>query len=348
MKQANKMLSDKALSDFSSQLSMILNAGLSLTEGLGMISEDAQTSREQQLLQGLKDTLEETGSFSAALESAGVFPSYMVEMVNLGEQTGHLEDVMNSLAEHYDRSDSIRQSIRSAVFYPLLMFCMLVITVVVLLTTVMPIFNQVFLQLGSELSGLSQVLLNLGMGIKNSGLILVALAAAFIAAGLGVGFNAKARAGFVKAFSHLRFMRRLYDTLFRFRFSSGMKLALSSGTDPEYALDMIKALTDDPVSLNRLEACKASLTAGQDFADALSDSEILPGSFGRMAAIGQRTGTMEQVMGQIARACQEDFDQKISRMLSRIEPTLIIILSVIIGTILLSVMFPLLGLLAGM
>ena len=348
MKKANSMLSDRELSDFCDQLAMILESGISLSEGLDMILEDAQSEEEKKIMEDLKNGLEQSGIFCDALQEAGVFPSYMVEMVRIGEETGHLDDVMQSLTEHYDRSDSIHQSIRSAIFYPAMMFCMMILIVVILLTNVMPIFNQVFLQMGTELTGVSRVLLNVGSVIKNYAVVLVCIAAVLAAAAAVVARWSKARAWFIRVISGIPSVRRMYDTLFQFRFTSGMTLALSSGMDMENALDMIKKLTDDPVSVQRLDRCKELMDAGKDLPQALNETKILTGVYSRMTAIGQKTGTMEHVMSQIALGSQEEFDQKTSRMLALIEPTLVIVLSVIVGIILMSVMFPLLGILSGM
>ena len=349
MKKTNRMLSDREISDFCDQLAMILKSGISLSEGLGMMLEDAQSEDEKRLLEPLKEDLEQTGIFWEALQNAKLFPKYMVQMVKIGEQTGHLDDVMVSLSLHYDLSDSIRQSIRSAVLYPAMMFLLMLIIVTVLLTNVMPIFNQVFLQLGTQLSGVSRVLLNLGQIIKRYMIVLSAIAAVLVVVGVCLYRIPKARTACRNSITRIPFVRRLCDALFLFRFSSGMTLALSSGMAPEDSLDMVEELTgQDPEAVRKMQLCREKLQNGEDFCQALCQAGIFSGIHSRMAAIGQKTGSMEQVMQTISRNSQEDFNQKVSHMLGLIEPTLVVVLSLIVGIILMSVMFPLLGILSGM
>lgn len=347
MGKTRKAFSDRELSDFCSQLSMIMNAGISLTEGLYMMGEDAEDPLETKTLKTLQEELENTGAFCEALGNAEVFPDYMIRMVRLGEQSGHLDDVMVALAEHYDREDALSSSIRSAVSYPLVMLAMMALIVIVLLTRVMPIFNQVFLQLGTELSGLSRGLMNLGVGIRRYAAVLIGVAAGLVIFGFLLHRSRKGRAFFSHLGRRIPWVRKFYDRISLCRFSSGMSLALSSGLNPEYALELTRDLTDDPEFGKRLDHCREQIGTGEDFSRVLQGAGILTGVYARMAAIGEKTGTMSETMGKISRDCQEQLDQKVAGALALIEPTLVVVLSVIVGAILMSVMFPLLSIMSA-
>ena len=145
-----------------SQLALILKSGISLLEGISIMLEDAGTEEERRILQTLLDEVMMHGSLNLAMETVGLFPAYAVQMVKIGEETGTLDEVMQALADHYEREDSISKGIRQAVTYPLLMAGLMVLVIVVLLIKVMPIFNQVFVQLGTEMTGFSRVLMNMG------------------------------------------------------------------------------------------------------------------------------------------------------------------------------------------
>ena len=130
-----------------SQLALILKSGISLLEGISIMLEDAGTEEERRILQTLLDEVMMHGSLNLAMETVGLFPAYAVQMVKIGEETGTLDEVMQALADHYEREDSISKGIRQAVTYPLLMAGLMVLVIVVLLIKVMPIFNQVYVQL---------------------------------------------------------------------------------------------------------------------------------------------------------------------------------------------------------
>ena len=154
------------LSGFCSQMAMILHSGISPLEGITIMLEDSTSDREKDILQQILDTLQETADFSLSLKETSLFPSYLVHMVQIGEETGTLDEVMSALSEHYEREDSIAKSIRNAVTYPMIMIGMMLVVILVLLVKVMPIFNQVFVQLGTEMTGFSGALMHIGNAIS--------------------------------------------------------------------------------------------------------------------------------------------------------------------------------------
>ena len=131
------------------------------------MAEDAPEGEERQILEHILERMQETGSLYDSLTDTGLFPSYMLHMVEIGEETGTLDEVMEALSNHYDREDAIGKSIKSAVTYPLIMASMMVAVIIVLLVKVMPIFNQVFVQLGTEMTGFSRMLMDLGNAINH-------------------------------------------------------------------------------------------------------------------------------------------------------------------------------------
>ena len=178
MKHSKPQLSNETLSALCRQLGMLQRSGIPMGQGLELLAQDAQSPGERELLERLQTLEREKGSFADALEETGLFPEYMRRMVRLGEEAGRLDDVMGSLAEHYDREASLRDDLRGAVIYPLVMLGMLVVILALLLTQVMPVFDQVFAQLGTRLTGVSRMLMELGRGLRGGGVALTVLAAA--------------------------------------------------------------------------------------------------------------------------------------------------------------------------
>lgn len=170
-----KPFSNMELASFCGQIALILKSGISSMEGLTIMLEEASSSEEKEILQGLLTRMQETGMLYDAMEEAGIYPSYMLRMVQIGEETGTLDEVMESLQNHYEREDTIRKSIRSSVTYPLIMTGMMAVVIVVLLVKVMPIFNQVFIQLGTEMTGFSRMLMNMGTAISRYSVVFIVL-----------------------------------------------------------------------------------------------------------------------------------------------------------------------------
>ena len=161
-----KPFSNMEISAFCGQIALVLKSGISSIEGITIMVEDAPEGEERQILEQILKRMQETGSLYDSLSDTGLFPSYMLHMVEIGEETGTLDDVMEALSSHYDREDAIGKSIKSAVTYPLIMAGMMIAVIIVLLVKVMPIFNQVFVQLGTEMTGFSRMLMDLGNAIN--------------------------------------------------------------------------------------------------------------------------------------------------------------------------------------
>lgn len=148
-------------------------------------------------------------------------------------------------------------------------------------------------------------------------------------------------------FSRLPFTRNFSDKKASCRFASGMSLVLKSGLTPEEGMDMAGELTENSLFREKISQCKKLLEEGTPLAQALSHSGVFTGMEARLLMVGDRTGSIDDAMEKIASRCQDELDDAMGNAVSIIEPTLVAILSIVVGLILLSVMMPLMGILAG-
>ena len=353
-----KALSNTELTTFCSQFALILRSGISSLEGLSIMQEDSPKGEGQELLSGMIRTMEETGSLYEALTASEVFPPYLCSMVEIGEQSGRLDDVMASLSEHYRREDEMAKNIKSAVSYPLVMLGMMIVVIFVLIVKVLPVFNEVFQQLGTGLGGISGTILSLGNTVSRYALVFVLVAAVIAGLFLYFAFTAKGRRQirvFARSFLPTR---KLMEKIACSRFASGMYLSLSSGLDTDQSLEMVSRLVDHPVIQEKIAGGTASISGqirniqalileGTSFADAVSQTNMFSGIYARMVSIGYKTGAMDDVMKQISVQYDEEIDSRMSDLVAKLEPTLVAILSIIVGLILLSVMLPLMGIMSN-
>lgn len=342
-----KPFSNLELSSFCGQIALILKSGISSMEGLTIMLEDAASSDERSILEALLANMQETGSLYQALESVNLYPSYMLHMVQIGEETGTLDEVMQSLQNHYEREDSVNKSIRNSITYPMIMTGMMAVVIIVLLVKVMPVFNQVFIQLGTEMTGFSRVLMNLGTVINRYAAVFILIFAAV--AGLFIyGTRTASGRNMLRNMGYkIKFTRTVYEEISACRFASGMALTLSSGLNPERSMELVNSLNDDPIFQKKIDQCQHEVNEGNDLSQALFASGIFTGVYARMASIGCKTGAMDQVMEQIAGLYQDEIDTRMNNILAVLEPTLVILLSLIVGVILLSVMLPLMGIMSS-
>ena len=332
---SQKKLSNLELAEFCGQMHLILHAGISSLEGLNILLEDAQNDAERELLKKMIHEMEFTGYFFEAVSCSSVFPDYALYMIKLGEETGTLDEVMNGLSKHYIREENMAGMLRSSFIYPSIMLGMMTLVILVLLTKVMPIFNQVFQQLGQEMTGFSAGLLNLGNLLSKYSIALIAILILLIV----LGFWGRKK---------IPFYKNIHNQLAACRFADGMAIALKSGMTVEQGLDLVENLLENDDFRKKVIDCKKTIESGKDLATALYSSNIFTGTYARMATIAEKSGTMDEAMFHISEEYEHSANIKINQMISMIEPTLVIVLSVIVGIILFSVMLPLLGIMSGL
>lgn len=338
-----KQLTNTELIFFCRQLALILKSGISLLEGVSILRDDAASKEGQEILTSVYDRLLETGSITDALTEAHVFPAYLIHMVEIGDISGNLEEAFSSLADHYQREEDFSKNIRSALSYPLIMLGMLSVVLLVLILKVMPVFNQVFMELGAEMSGLSLHILNLGNTLRRYSLVFLLLLAALVG-GLFYLFRSPRGKQFLAG---LPFTKSLSEKIACARFASGLSMALRSGLDTEGSFDLVIQLIENPSFQEKVSQARSLIQEGEDFAESLNKAGIFSGMDARMVSMGFRTGSADMVLGQIADRLFEETDDSLQRAAGLVEPTLVAVLSVLVGLILLSVMLPLVGIMSN-
>ncbi|MDD6615559.1 MAG: type II secretion system F family protein [Lachnospiraceae bacterium] len=335
------------LSIFCSQLSMILHSGISVLEGISILYEDAPEGGEKQILETVNTVLMETGELAPALRDSGAFPEYMIHMVEIGERSGTLDEVMDSLGDHYEREDAISRTIHDALIYPLIMIFMLLSVLAVLIVQVMPVFQQVFQQLGMELSGAANALYLLGQKMRQYSCILVLLILLLAADVFLVLRLPNWRTRLISSAEKLPIFRNISILLACSRFSGAMARALKSGLDVDESFRLASNLVEQPDFKAKVLLAAEKIHEGEDFSEALRQTGIYSGLNARMISVGFRTGSTDAALEKISISCQEEADTRIQNMVSALEPAIVAVLSVLTGLILLSVMLPLLSIMSG-
>ena len=343
-----KMLCNQELTIFCEQISMVIKAGISAYEGVCILEREATSARDQKILRGIMKSIEEGVSFPDALDNSNVFPKYMIDMLKIGELSGRTDIVLDEIGEYYRKEETLQESIRYAVRYPAIMTAMMGIVIGVLVIKVMPIFKSVFLDLGTQLSGFSEVVMNMGLAFSNSiGVILGILLIISIIIYLVLKLDSCKR--FRKKFAtHCIGIKTISNKIAVSRFAMGMSLTLASGLDIEDSLNMVSALVDHEIIEKKIASIQTSLSEGMNFSDAVCKEKLFKGTYNRMLGIGERTGAMDNVIKKISENYEKEIENDLAKIVSVIEPTLVAALSILVGAILLAVMLPLMGIMSAM
>ncbi len=342
-----KIYSDRELSAFCMQVSLLLKAAVPVYEGLSVMAEDAASEEEEKMLSRLSEDVELGDPFHVAMDQAGCFPPYVIRMAKLGQQTGTLDQMMESLSVYYEKEYLMMKNIRNAITYPVMMGMMLLVVLFVLFTRVMPIFQQVYAHLGVQMSPVSVAASKLGgifsgVALAVFAVLAILLTAAAVASGVGRSFS-----WMEKLKQRFKRSNRTALAVAGRRFAAVLALTLKSGMELEKGMEQAWELVDNRCVEEKIKACSQKLEMGSGYGQAMKETGLFSGFHIQMIKVGIYSGHLDEVMETISQDYERQADESIEMMIARLEPTMVAILAVAVGMILLSVMLPLAGVLAG-
>lgn len=342
-----KHLSNSETASFCGQLALLLPAGITPLESICLMSEDAASAEGRELLIQIEASLRDGLSFYEALVSTEAFPEYVISMVLLGEEAGRLDSIMTSLAEYYEQQNTISETVKDAVSYPLIMVCLMLLILVVLLTKILPIFNQVFLQLGSGLTSTSGQLMRIGTWLQSVSGIWAGIFAAAVVIFFFLYKNQKGHTWIKRRLQTSGFSKNYYLCISYSRFAGVMSMIITSGIDIFKGLELSQGIIDNELMDEKLAVFKAALLRGDYVPEALKEAEIFQAQHQRMIQISYKTGDSDKIFKKLSIYYKDSALSRLQRLLSTIEPTLVIVFSLTVGIILLSVIMPLIGIMSS-
>jgi len=333
----------KALAVFCRQMSSVWASDISFPEGILMIAEQSASRKLQSGLYNIYDKIINDKPLSEAMTEEGIFPEYIINMVAIGEVSGTLDEVFSQLAQYYEKEDRIKNKVRSAVTYPTLLAILLIWVIGLLVVKVLPMFEEMLISMGGQLPAITHFIIALSQFVTQYGIFILTGIAIIIFILLWIGDTRKGRNWFDKRKLGMPGFGFLYRRIVTSKFAHGMAIMLESGVQMDNAVGKVAKLLDNLYLENQFEKVKRDLEGGIPLAKAIASTGIFPSLMIRLLVVGERTGRLAVMLKKSASFFDEDVDDAIQRISTIIEPTMIVILSVIIGAILLAVMLPLIN-----
>ena len=338
-----KKLPPAALSTLCLELSLLLHAGVGLGDALTLLSEESG-EEYRALLSGMSERVDEGAALASAMRETGRFPVYVCGLIDVGEKTGRTEEALSALSRYYEERMRLNRRIRSALLYPAIMLLLMLIVIGVLLVKVLPIFDDVYASLGGQLTGVAAGLLILGRWLDGAmpvlWLLLAVIAALLVAFTVVPSFQARVAALWRRKWVS----RKLSDA----QLAQALAMGMSSGLPLEEAVDLASGLMAEiPQAQARCKDCRTRLDQGDKVSQAMRDSRLLPPASCHLLELAQRSGSGDTAMERIAASLQEEGEAALEDRVSRVEPALVLVCSVLVGLILLSVMLPLMHIMSA-
>lgn len=326
---------------FCYRFAVAFKAGIPVADAVHLVAQDDEYFGDH--LARISHDIQAGIGFHQALSNQGIFPPYLVGMVKVGERTGTLDKVMESLAAHYEHEDYLRHELRDALTYPLILVIMVAAVVLVITSKILPVFGGILSDAGVHMPAVATALMHLGIFLLNKLGWLVGIP---LAGGM-VFWAWKATASGKEAIDRFKARTGLLDGLFSkvymARISTVMWYALESGLDVASALEMAAQVVGNGYVARQLDRSRQLIQQGMDLVQSFDAAGIFPSTFVNMVRIGHKTGELPSMAQKLAGLYQEQVYRTLQSTVSRIEPALVSVLSVVMGIVLIAVVLPLIS-----
>ena len=324
----------KDLALLTRELATLLQAGLTLDRSLSVLRDLVRTGPGRTLVERVQDQVRGGAALADALEAhPEVFPSYYVGMVRAGEAGGNLEGVLAALADSLERAQALRESVSSALMYPILVVVIAVISLIVLMTAVIPEFRPLFEGSGAELPLLTQIVVAASEFV---GAYWWALALGILALAVLVrrhNSNPKGRLRWDRWVLGLTYLGDLILKVEVARLARTLGTLSKNGVNLLNALSMTIGTVENRAVAEALDEVHLRLAKGEGLARPMAETSIFPTLALQLIQVGEESGALEDMLLRVADIYDDEVQRSLQRLLSLLAPLITIILGVVIAVI---------------
>lgn len=327
----------KELSYNCRQLSAMLNSGLTLVRSLDILYKEQEKDSAKQVFRDIFEEVQKGSSFSDALKmQSGAFPDFMISMVQAGESSGSLDVIIRRLEYFYDKQNKLNSKIKSSLMYPIILAVLCVVIVIFLFTFILPTFKDLMTE--EDMHGLTGALFAIADSLTGYWYIYVGsvLAAAFL-----IFYGLKipdVRYKYDKLICKIPKAGKLVMKVYTGRFARTLSSLYSSG------IPMVEALERSAGVLNNSFIQKAFITVidevkqGEQLSVSIQRTGIFESMFCSILFVGEESGALDTILEKSADFYEDESDEAIQRLVSMIEPIMIIVMGVAIGFVIAGVL----------
>ena len=338
------------LTQFTRQLATLVNAGLPLMRGIDVLKRQMKDPQMLEALEGISENIAAGGTFSEALTLyPKIFDKLYVNMVKAGEAGGVLEVVLGRLAEFAEKSEKIKNKVKGAMIYPVVVLFAAVGITGFLLVAVIPKFKQVFNDMlgGAALPAITEAVIQASEWVQHNGLTLVAAVVAFSVIKKVIGKTEKGAYLYDVLSLKMPVTGTLVQRTAVSRVTRTLGTLLSSGVPILQSLVIVRDTTGNRVVSQALQNVHDAVKEGEGMTGPLSQCKVFPPMVVSMVEVGEETGALADMLTRIANTYDDEVDNAVAGMTAAIEPALIIVLAVVVGTIVIAMFLPMIKIISS-
>lgn len=336
-----KQVSSKELAIFCRQFSSIINAGVTIVSALEMLYEQSENKYLSKAVREVQTAVEKGESLAEGMRSQPkVFPEILVNMIEAGEASGSLDVAFDRMTTHFEKSDTLKSTVKNAMIYPVVVIIVSIAVVILMMVKVVPSFLDMFEQVDGELPAITKMVIAISNFITSHGLFLSLVLVSVIAVFCIYKNSDKGRYQLSVLALKLPFIGKLVRKSSAATFTRTLSTLLASGISLIEAVEITAKVVDNQVFKEVLLQAKDEVERGVALSEPLEASGVFPPMVYRMIRIGEETGNMESMLDKVADFYEEDVENATKALMTIMEPLIIIVLALVVGTIMLAVMSP--------
>jgi len=327
---------------FSRQLATMLSAGIPLVQAFDIVGNGHDNPAMQKLIFAVKQDVEGGSALAEALAKHPLhFDDLFVNLVEAGEQAGALETLLDKIATYKEKTEAIKKKIKKALTYPAAVVVVAMIVTTILLIFVIPEFETLFQGFGADLPAFTRMIINLSEFVRDRGWIIVIVA-----------FGAVT--GYLAMYTRSRPLRETQDRIMLklpiiggilikasiARFARTLSTMFAAGVPLVEALESVAGATGNIVYENAVMAMRDEVSTGQRLQRAMENTDLFPNMVIQMIAVGEESGSLDEMSSKVADFYEEDVDNAVDNMSSLLEPMIMAILGVLVGGLVVAMYLP--------
>lgn len=334
-------VSGKEVVILSRQMATLFEAQVSALRIFRLLAGEAENKLLQKILTEISDDLQGGSTISRALSKhPDVFSSFYVSMVKSGEESGTLDSTFMYLADYLDRMYEVVSKARNALIYPAFVIGIFFIVMGLMLTLVIPRISDILLNSGQEIPVYTKVVIALSSFLTNY----IGLIAIFVAILVAVLWQFKKTAVGMRTIDELKlsvpYIGDLFTKLYLTRICDNLSTMLTSGVSMVQALEVTAEVVDNAVFKEIIDSTLVDVKGGKSFADAIAEYPEIPGVLAQMSKVGEETGNLGKILTTLSTFYRREVNNAVDTLINLIEPFMIVMLGLGVGTLLASVLIP--------
>ena len=339
---AGSRISSKDIAVFSRQLATMLKSGVPLVTAFQIIAGGVKNPRMRVMVDKIRADVESGSSLAEALGEHPVqFDELYINLVRAGESAGVLDTILDDIATHKERIESIKGKIRKAMYYPAAVIAVAVIVSSILLIFVIPQFEAIFQSFGADLPAFTKMVVGASRFMKANGLYMFLILVGTIVAFIMIKKRSTKFAHFLDRVSlRIPIIGGILEQAAIARFCRTLAITFAAGVPLVDALGIVDGSTGNVVFNQAAGRIRGDIAVGHSLQLAMQQTNVFPNMVIQMAAIGEESGSLDEMLLKVAEAYEEEVSNAVDALSSLLEPLIIVFVGIVVGTMVIAMYLP--------